>query len=229
MKQESADAFQELVDHVQKHLRVLQVMKLSTESWEEVIIYLIEKNLDNATRRRWEEYIEQREEVMTSTMMEFLQRQCQLLRRASLDGEIVNKPRDDICEKDKTNKYRSLNLKSQSKMALSTTTQEKKYYLCQGYHLIYNYEQFLGLSIEDRIKEIKRLKFCLNCLRNDHFSRSCRSGSCRECGERYNTLCHTTKIASDPAADSAREHAGRIVQERHTVFHDGRCAEVVDG
>lgn len=81
MKQVSADAIQKLADHVQKHLRVLQVIKLSTELWEELIIYLIEKNLDNVTRRRWEEYIEQREEVATSTMMEFLQRQCQLLRR----------------------------------------------------------------------------------------------------------------------------------------------------
>lgn len=32
IKQESADAIQKLVDHVQKHLRVLQAMKLLTEA-----------------------------------------------------------------------------------------------------------------------------------------------------------------------------------------------------
>lgn len=208
VKQESAGAIQELVDHVEKHLRVLQVMKLPTESWGDLIIYLIEKNLDNATRRRWEEYIEQREEVATSTMIEFLQRQCQLLRRASVDSEVVNKSRDDSRERERPNRQRSSNLKSQSRTALSTTTQEKKCYLCQGHHLIYTCKQFLGLSIEDRIKEIKRLRLCLNCFRNDHFPRSCRSGSCRECGERHNTLCHTTRRASGPAADSARKHAG---------------------
>lgn len=36
--QESANAIQEPLDHVHEHLRVLQSMKLPTESWGELII-----------------------------------------------------------------------------------------------------------------------------------------------------------------------------------------------
>lgn len=61
VRRESASAIQELVDYVQKHLRVLQAMKCPTEYWGDLIIYLIKKNLDNATRRCWEKHIEQRE------------------------------------------------------------------------------------------------------------------------------------------------------------------------
>lgn len=100
---ESADAIQELVDHVQKHLRVLQAMKLPTEKWGELIIYLIEKNLDNSIRRRWEEYIENKESATTDVMMEFLQRHSQLLRRASVDGE-SGRSRSDVGEKDGSSK-----------------------------------------------------------------------------------------------------------------------------
>ncbi|EFN64110.1 hypothetical protein EAG_00260, partial [Camponotus floridanus] len=46
IRQESASAIQELVDHLQKHLRVLQSMKLPTEAWGDLIIYIIEKHLD---------------------------------------------------------------------------------------------------------------------------------------------------------------------------------------
>lgn len=38
IKQESARAIQELVDHVQKHLRILQAMKLPTDQWGDLII-----------------------------------------------------------------------------------------------------------------------------------------------------------------------------------------------
>jgi len=223
VRRESASAIQELVDHVQKHLRVLQSMKRPTESWRDLIIYLIEKNLDSVTRRRWEEHIEQKEDVTTSTIIEFLQRQCQLLRRAAVDSESVNKSRDDIREKDRASKQRSLNQRSltaqsQSRTTLSTIIQERRCYLCQGHHLIYSCKQFLELSVEDQIREVKRLKLCLNCLKNDHFLRKCKSGSCQECGERHNTLCHVVRRIPGPvsaesdkgASDHSRGSSGGI-------------------
>lgn len=34
------------------------------------------------------------------------------------------------------------------------------------------------------------MKLCINCLRNDHFVKTCRMGACRECSGRHNTLLH---------------------------------------
>lgn len=62
--------------------------------------------------------------------------------------------------------------------------------------MIYSCHQFLELSVENRIKTIKRLKLCINCFRNDHFVARCTAGSCRECGERHNTLCHQPREAA---------------------------------
>ncbi|CAL1672753.1 unnamed protein product [Lasius platythorax] len=203
IKQESASAIQELVDHIQKHIRVLQSMKLPTDSWGDLLIYVIEKNLDNVTRRRWEEHIESKDDVTTTTMMEFLQRQSQLLRRSATDGSI-NGARTEVSEKEASNKQRGSTTKSRGKATLATTTQEKKCYLCQGQHLLYSCKKFLSLAVDDRIKEIKRLKLCLNCLRSDHYSRSCRYGSCKECGERHNTLCHLRGQTRNPPTKPPR-------------------------
>lgn len=51
------------------------------------------------------------------------------------------------------------------------------------------------------------MRLCLNCLGNDHFSENCRSGSCRKCGERHNTLFHAGVGVTGSAADSARSSA----------------------
>lgn len=146
--------------------------------------------MDNTTRRRWEEYIEDKEFVSTSTIMEFLQKHCQLLRRSAIDDEI-SKSGSEVFEKDKSGRQRAPSTRLRSKTTLATATQERKCCLCQGQHLIYGCNKFLNLSVKDRIEKIKRLKLCLNCLRPDHFARTCRSGSCKNCGKRHNTLCHT--------------------------------------
>lgn len=39
--------------------------------------------------------------------------------------------------------------------------------------------QFLKLSIKDRFQAVKRLRLCINCLRDDHFVTDCKSSSCR--------------------------------------------------
>lgn len=46
------------------------------------------------------------------------------------------------------------------------------------------------MPIEERFKEVQRLRLCLNCLRNDHFTKTCRMESCKECTGRHNTLLH---------------------------------------
>jgi len=33
----------------------------------------------------------------------------------------------------------------------------------------------------------------MNCLRNDHYAKTCKMGHCRECPEKYNTLCHLSR------------------------------------
>ncbi|XP_036145895.1 uncharacterized protein LOC118646638 [Monomorium pharaonis] len=210
---ESSNAIRDLIDHVQKHLRILQSMKLPTESWGELIISLIEKNLDSATRKRWEEHAEMHEELTTKTMIDFLQRRCQVLERAALSEGIKDVTSGvKTSEKNDNNKIKlASNSRLQTKTTLSTTIQGGRCYFCQGPHLIYTCNQFLNLSVKDRIQTVKQLKLCINCLRNDHFVARCTSSSCRECGERHNTLCHLSRGVSTP---TTRENPETTTAER---------------
>lgn len=120
---EAAGAIRDLVDHVQKHLRVLNAMKLPTDSWGELIIYLIETKLDVATKRRWEEYAETKEDLTANDMIEFLQRRCQIWERASLGEGSGSGSKYKVGNLDKfeNSKNKLSHFKTQGKVSMSTT------------------------------------------------------------------------------------------------------------
>ncbi|KAK9694897.1 hypothetical protein QE152_g33239 [Popillia japonica] len=75
------------------------------------------------------------------------------------------------------------------------TTQESLCYFCKKAHAIYKCPSFLSLSVEERYKEIFKLKLCQNCLKPGHYKTNCQSNHCRKCSYKHNTLLH--KIATD--------------------------------
>nr|CAI5851199.1 unnamed protein product [Callosobruchus analis] len=50
------------------------------------------------------------------------------------------------------------------------------------------------MAINERIKEVKRMHLCINCLRANHFAEQCKSKTnCRTCNKRHNSLLHLEK------------------------------------
>lgn len=88
-------------------------------------------------------------------------------------------------------KYPNNNKKSSSN-ALAAVTEGKSYncYYCNENHSIYKCADFMKLTPEGRIDEVKRLKLCLSCLRTSHPSWKCTSPKCRECKKAHNSLLH---------------------------------------
>lgn len=134
-------------------------------------------------------------------MLEFLKKRCQTLEhieaRSADKTEKSNKEGD---QRDKT--FSAIGTKlhflakgaaNQRTTALATSLSSGKCYLCNGAHFIYFCEKFLTLPVSDRIKEVRRLKLCLNCLKNVHYVKTCKMGICRECTGKHNTLCHQSQ------------------------------------
>jgi len=79
---------------------------------------------------------------------------------------------------------------------------------CNDAHALYNCSTFLVMPPDERIKEARHLKVCLNCLKSDHFMKNCKHGSCRECSGRHNTLLHQfTSTANKEAATNTKEES----------------------
>jgi len=196
---ESAKALRDLMDYASRHLRMLKVLGLPTDTWDELIMHMLETKFDIKTLRAWEEEVERNEIDNLHDMLEFLRKRCQTLER--IESRSVDKTERGK-ESDSRSKVSAMagskthsggkGTSHQRAASLITSVNTGKCYLCNGAHLIYFCEKFLGLSVPDRIKEVRRLKLCMNCLRNDHYAKTCKLGSCRECSEKHNTLCHLT-------------------------------------
>jgi len=160
-------------------------------------MHILETKFDIKTLQAWEEEVERNEIGNLHDMLEFLRKRCQTLER--IESRSVDKTERDK-ESDSRSKVSAMaGLKTHSggkrtshqrAASLITSVNSGKCYLCNGAHLIYFCEKFVDLSVPDRIKEVRRLKLCMNCLRNNHYAKTCKLGSCRECSEKYNMLCH---------------------------------------
>ncbi|XP_052737845.1 uncharacterized protein LOC128198133 isoform X3 [Bicyclus anynana] len=95
---ESDKSLRFIVDHVTKNLRALSTLKQPTEHWDSLIIYLVSAKLDNNTRFKWEEFIQNNvnySEMPTLEMfLNFLKGRADVLEsvfRSKQDSSKVNK------------------------------------------------------------------------------------------------------------------------------------------
>lgn len=174
---ESHSHLRSLFDNVTKHIRSLNSLGLNTDSWDCIIIYIMSSKLDNITRREWERFKCSEELPTIKDLNIFLKEKCDMLEKLEVnDKTFFNKT---------TPKF------SGSRTFTAVGENNKlQCYLCKKEHPIYRCESFLSLNVNDRIFSAKRLKLCLNCLRDNHPTWKCKLQKCIKCQKLHNSLLH---------------------------------------
>ncbi|XP_047998452.1 uncharacterized protein LOC125235873 [Leguminivora glycinivorella] len=202
---ESHRSIRYLIDHVTKNLSALKSLGRPTESWDDVIIYLIASKLDPTTSRKWEEYKADLTDM--PTLPEFLKF---LRSRADVLETMV------ACRSDKPAENKYLQPKTtKAFVAAASTSQKQETHsnkstkspptcpVCHGAHRISECVKFKAMNVESRSSEVLKLNLCLNCLRRGHNVEQCRLvGSCQVCKERHNTLLHKYSQSLSLQADN---------------------------
>lgn len=167
---ESSSAIPELVDYTLKHLRILKSMELPIDSWQELIIHMMEIKLDTVTLRAWE----QDGNPVAGTLdkfIDFLQARCQMLERIEARFKLRDVTKG--IESDKQHpKFRNQIKSTQGDkpVALAVSIETGKCYYSQGSHFLYHCNKFLAMPVDEKFKEVQRLNLCIS-LRNDHFAK----------------------------------------------------------
>lgn len=161
---DSYSALRNFTDNFLKHFRSLENLNEPVTSWSTILIYLLVSKLDMSSKREWEI---QTKDIVSPSIEEFktfLSDRCQLLESVQLKA---------------------------TKVYSNYAGNREGCIICQGDHYIYVCKKFLSLPVSARFKEVKRLKACTNCLRNDHSSPEvCKMGSCKFCNKKHNSLLH---------------------------------------
>ena len=105
--------------------------------------------------------------------------------------------------------------KNKGTAAHVSTTNVMCAYCGKADHPIYKCADYLELNVDQRIKETRSRKLCLNCLKVASHAKQCGSGSCRKCNKRHNTLLHLEQVTKQPESDTTKTSSPQ--EKEHVV------------
>lgn len=180
MKNESAAEIQIILDAMLKHVRALNILGVLTDNWDSILIYIITSKFESLTARAWEQEKSRIETPKFKDVRDFLFARSQFLQTLEVNRQAVAS-------------NSSINRRQIKTRAFLTTEKGAKCAICQQTHYIQNCSKFLLLNTRAKADKIRECKLCLNCLRPGHSFSDCKSGSCKKCNGKHNTLIHHNK------------------------------------
>ncbi|KAG5864818.1 hypothetical protein JTB14_009396 [Gonioctena quinquepunctata] len=190
LTKESSKDLRNLYDTVNNNLQALQILNQPVDTWDAILVPIITDELDQKSKREYEIfYIHEMDRNPSDnsspsikSLLDIIKKRYDLLESLEKDKSQSIRP----AIKTTRNDYQ---YQSTSSSHLNTST--FSCYFCKRDHTIYKCIKFLKLSVPNRIQEIKRLKFCLNCLRpHDSSITKCLAIECKKCNRAHNTLLH---------------------------------------
>lgn len=189
MARENSAALRQILDGAVKHTRSLQNLNEPIDHWDTLLIYILSNKLDSGTRRAWEAANTNVQMPTFKDFQQFLKDKCVLLE--TLHG----------CEAKQVNNNTS---KFKVKTHLVTEGTQEKCPLCKGEHCLQQCSEFSKFNQAQRLEQVRKLKLCINCMKNNHIVLNCRSNStCRKCHKRHHTLLHREQAPSQTENSNA--------------------------
>lgn len=199
----------EFIDKLQTNYNALKAMNIPVESWDALLIEVINSKLDSKLIEDWESSSAESELPTYQELLQFLILKCKIV-EAVTEGKFENPT--------KNNKFSQF--KNKTYVAIQP---EIKCLMCSEEHFIYQCKKFKSMSTNDRFEFIKSKNLCINCFKNDHRTNACKSRSCRTCHKKHNTLLHfeNKKINTDETdqKDWTLRCNGCVCQCRSYVAH----------
>lgn len=194
MNKDNHVVLRKILDTVLKHMRALKALKRPIEHWDNLMLHIVATRLDQTTSREWETTIERGKIPSFKQLIAFLTQRCRALEASSRDQR-----------SSASNISSEKSLQSKKITAHVATANSSCAYYHQETHNIYRCKEFLALQVEQRIKEAKARRICLNCLKSTtHQAKECSAGECRKCSKRHNTLLHFEQAAKGVSDTSSK-------------------------
>ena len=195
-------------DSFLKNFRALRNLGEPVDEWSTILIYLLSSKLDISSKREWETATYNEVAPTMDAFIAFLTGRCQLL-------EALDTKAFQALGHNHASSRRFCDPKAQTHVSVTDDSNGKakasssKCLLCKSQtHALFRCEEFLKLSVQARIRTVRKLKACINCLRRGHNAQDCYYGPCRSCERKHNTLLHLGRAATAGGATSASAQGG---------------------
>ncbi|CAL1285198.1 unnamed protein product [Larinioides sclopetarius] len=176
LKIESAKELRNMIDNVLSHLRALKQLGLELNELSEAILRnVILQRIDDDSRRVFEMSLTSNELPKWDAFIEFLSKRSQALE--NVQRCVPNtKPKLEYS-------FKKQSFVLQNDKCVCT--------FCKQNHLIFKCQKCLGLSVNERLNEVRKLQLCFNCL-NKHKVSVCNklNYKCKSCSRNHHTYLH---------------------------------------
>lgn len=184
MIQSTPNQLKNLLDVTTDCLNNLRNLKINTDSWDPIIIFLLVQKLDSDTHKEWEAcaYKDDSEKLPTWTdFTKFLQSKYRTLEIVTSSGNTSTRERPI--------RERSYHIATTSSSPQASS--KRNCIQCKGDHTLCHCKEFTTLQPRERSEYAREKRLCFNCLVPGHSSMKCRlQMSCRICKRRHHTLLH---------------------------------------
>ncbi|XP_050509113.1 uncharacterized protein LOC126886285 [Diabrotica virgifera virgifera] len=201
VNRDSSKCLQHLIDGLTSNLRSLESLGEPVSTWDSIIIFIILEKLDPETVKDWDK--ESRGNAPTSVkptlddLLKFLQHRADTLEKfeaRSIKGGSSSKDHSH------SSSHRSKTHTSQSFINNGAFSDLCPH--CNGPHKMSTCTSFQNLDVHARMREVKRVRACFNCLFIGHQNTSCKYGKCKKCGKKHHTLLHVNAENSNSPNDT---------------------------
>ncbi|XP_022828339.1 uncharacterized protein LOC111357764, partial [Spodoptera litura] len=208
MALQSATQLKGLLDTTTECLNNLNNLKVNTDSWDHVIIFLLVQKFDPEIHKDWEEYAYKEDSEVLPTwndiknFMESQFRTLELVIGISASNHLKEKQVKERCHH------------------AASPTIEKSCMLCKENHTLCHCKKFIDMKISERTEYVKNKHLCFNCLGIGHSVKKCRLPiSCQKCHRRHHSLLHESKNTEPTVIPSTSQPLAsqHVVEDRETV------------
>lgn len=226
MNKESHTQLSHFLNEIRKCVRSIKNLGQPIEQWDTLLIFILEKKLDFATKRAWKNEIKVDQFPTMKEFLDFLVRRCKMI-EPEPDFMLKGNSKQVMVENKGKTDRRFINT-SKTLFASSSHASDRNR-LCiickEDNHPVYLCAEFLKSTITERRNKVRSNNLCWNCLKQGHQAQSCLSRSCKRCNQKHNSLLHTDSNTNSSTQGKETKVNSEIVGEPQTqnsliVSHD---------
>ncbi|OXA46198.1 Gag-Pol polyprotein [Folsomia candida] len=219
VQSQSATAIRQLVDVSRECIRSLQVLKLPTDQWDAILLFLMMMKMDSSSKELWEQSLNDSAIPTLKSFFDFLEQRARALAASGTSTTPKNASKSN-------NNYHGDKSRTPRSLVHVTATKSSNSCKCcdEPSHPIYRCEKFIQFPVQQRCEVTRKHNFCYNCLTEGHQVSKCTSNKgCRTCGGRHHTMLHRPTPSDHSTGTRPRDdpNGGAIVHLTSTSTSQG--------
>ncbi|XP_058816821.1 uncharacterized protein LOC131680117 [Topomyia yanbarensis] len=189
LKRESSSGLSELADEFDRHVHLLDKLENTEDHWNSFLIERLSSCLDSISLREWETQTSEVDRPTYKQILDFVHKRSRILQTLTLSHN------GNAHSETKPFKPRLATVHVASQNIPKCPS-------CKQAHLLFQCDQFRNLTPQQRFEFVKKHGLCINCLKGNHLSKDCSSGSCKSCAKNH-SLLHLPPVPTVAAQSSA--------------------------